>query len=670
MSAQVIHLPRFGATPSEWAHFDVLLGLSQDLLPVVSNPNATISPNSDMKKLGKTPSRYNGQGQAVGIAKWTSHYSTSADLERWSSNRDFGICLQTRRVRALDVDIPDPTEAAGVRTLIAGFFPGLPTRTRADSSKFLHLIDLPGDFQKRIIRTEHGMVEFLAQGQQCIVAGQHEAGCRYEWLDGLPDEIPTLTKEQFEVMWAELERVYSVEPSVTAKTATKAQRLADAPHNDPTAKYLLDNDWVKSFGKDGSLNVRCPFEAEHTTEGAESATTYFPAHTGGYERGHFHCLHAHCAHRADGDYRDAIGIPSDDFADFDVVEDSEAVEGEPVVRNRFEVVQAAEFAKAKQSGWIVKKVLPKAGLAVVFGESGSGKSFWALDIAMSVVLGTPWREHKVKQGGCVYIAAEGSGGFGKRLLAYSEYHQIDLADLQIGFIGEAPNFMLVPDIKDVLRSIKKFGNPSIIIVDTWAQVLPGCDENSGADMGKALAHCKILHEKTGAMVVLIHHSGKDTSKGARGWSGLRAAADCEIEITSIDRDHVATLTKLKDGEHGASFGFKLPLVEVGIDEDKDPVVSCAVAHTDGSVKGKRKAPLKDVEKIAWRVFKELSDFAEDGVRLEELKEVTLSQMVFDNNDERACRAAKAKVVKAAEKLGTEGWVRVEGTRLYPVPDVE
>ena len=57
----------YGATPQEWAHFDVVLGLTEDLLPVVSNPNAVISPQSKMKGLGKTPSRYNRQREVAGI---------------------------------------------------------------------------------------------------------------------------------------------------------------------------------------------------------------------------------------------------------------------------------------------------------------------------------------------------------------------------------------------------------------------------------------------------------------------------------------------------------------------------------------------------------------------------------------------------------------------------
>jgi len=53
--------------------------------------------------------------------------------------------------------------------------------------------------------------------------------------------------------------------------------------------------------------------------------------------------------------------------------------------------------------------------------------------------------------------------------------------------------------------------------------MSGGDENSGKDMGRVIAHCKAFHKATGALVLLIHHSGKDDTKGARGWSGTRGA---------------------------------------------------------------------------------------------------------------------------------------------------
>jgi hypothetical protein len=91
------------------------LDLAAHLLPVVSNPHATISGNSNMAAIGKTPSRYNGNGEVSGIPKWTEFAATPGDIEKWKSEEDYGICLQTRAVRAFDIDIKDRAKSDTVR---------------------------------------------------------------------------------------------------------------------------------------------------------------------------------------------------------------------------------------------------------------------------------------------------------------------------------------------------------------------------------------------------------------------------------------------------------------------------------------------------------------------------------------------------------------------------
>ncbi len=262
--------------------------------------------------------------------------------------------------------------------------------------------------------------------------------------------------------------------------------------------------------------------------------------------------------------------------DFDAVEDVSPVHT-PAPKHRFEVVPASTFAGGTPPSWIVKGVLPDAELIVLFGESGSGKSFMALDLAATIARGLPWRGRKVKKGRQVYIAAEGAGGFRNRLRAYAAAHELDLSTLDLGVIKAAPNFMVKDDALDVCKAIIAGGPVSVVWVDTFAQVMPGANENAGEDVGKALQHCKGIHKATGAVVVLVHHAGKDSSKGARGWSGLRAAADAELEVRSEDDGaRELRITKQKDGEEGLVFGFRLARAVIGMDEADEPITSCTV----------------------------------------------------------------------------------------------
>jgi len=177
---------RYGATPEEWDHFSKVLGLTEDLLPVVSNPKAVLSSKSSLTSLGKTPSLYNEHRQVVGIQKWPDHVATSEDIARWSAEPDYGICIITRNIRALDVDVEDPQSAEAIRGVLREMGWDCPERTRDNSSKFLVMFPLPGNLSKRVIPVEGGNIEFLATGQQFVACGTHPSGSRYEWKGGLP----------------------------------------------------------------------------------------------------------------------------------------------------------------------------------------------------------------------------------------------------------------------------------------------------------------------------------------------------------------------------------------------------------------------------------------------------------------------------------------------------
>lgn len=173
--------PRWGATPDEWAYF-VGLGLTADLLPVVSNPEARISPLSTLKGLGKTPSIYNRDGKVVGLGRWTERQTTSEDVARWAENPDYGICVQTRRVRAIDIDVDDFEKSQTIASHFeAQLGKVLARRWRKNSGKCLLAFETPGDFYKRSFKVEGGLVEFLAHGQQFVAVGTHPSGARYEW---------------------------------------------------------------------------------------------------------------------------------------------------------------------------------------------------------------------------------------------------------------------------------------------------------------------------------------------------------------------------------------------------------------------------------------------------------------------------------------------------------
>ena len=321
---------------------------------------------------------------------------------------------------------------------------------------------------------------------------------------------------------------------------------------------------------------------------------------------------------------------------------------------RFAIVDAGEFSSGTPMDWIVRGVLPNAELAVVYGESGSGKSFLALDLCGAVTRGIEWRSKRTKKGRVVYVAAEGAGGFKARLRAYASGHGAELHEL--GIISDAPNMLEPKDAALITKRIVEWGKADVVVIDTLSATTPGGDENSGQDLGMVISHCKLIHRETGALVVIIHHSGKDASKGARGWSGLRAAADAEIEVTRNGDFRTATIRKLKDAEDSAAYSFKLEVVPLGENKYGEPESSCIVKHMeDAPAQTSRKVALKGLPKL---VYDTLAMMAPAGTcNVEDLIEGIKTKLRRpDGRDTR-----KQHIISALNRtLIPSGWAHMQG----------
>ena len=329
----MIQTNNYGAQPGEWRHFHSLVG--NELLPVVSNPSAVISSASSLKSLGKTPSRYNEQGEVVGIGRWTELVITDAKIERWSKEPDYGICVRCSAVRAIDIDI-DHELAMDIEEFIRDQTDeyidcDLAIRRRQSSHRSLIAFRVEGSQPKRILKVSkevdgvlvEGAIEFLGDGQQFIACGTHSSGEKYTWDWVLPDEIPLLTAEQFDQLWSDLADAFGCDEIVTEVSQRKRGLTVLTP--DPVVDHLQREGLVLSANQDGSLVIKCPWDAEHSSDTVgTTATVWFRAGSNGYAHGHFDCRHAHCAHRSDDQFLEAIGFRDVEVeSSFEVVEMSE-----------------------------------------------------------------------------------------------------------------------------------------------------------------------------------------------------------------------------------------------------------------------------------------------------------------------------------------------------------
>ncbi|MDR6870115.1 hypothetical protein J2Y55_001115 [Bosea sp. BE125] len=221
---------------------------------------------------------------------------------------------------------------------------------------------------------------------------------------------------------------------------------------------------------------------------------------------------------------------------------------------------------------LVDGLLDRGALSVLYGDSNVGKTFVAMSLAFSVACGSPWAGQRTAGLPVVYVAAEGGRGAMRRLHALvCESGRHDAA------------FHLYPSSVDLLRAdadlepliaaIRAADGVGLVVIDTLSRALAGGDENSSVDMGKLVRHIDRLRSVTKAHVIIVHHSGKNQAKGARGHSLLRAATDTEIEVTAGQME----VTKQRDMEGAFKRAFRLNRVVLGFDRNDRVVSSCTVA---------------------------------------------------------------------------------------------
>ena len=305
--------------------------------------------------------------------------------------------------------------------------------------------------------------------------------------------------------------------------------------------------------------------------------------------------------------------------------------------------------------WLIDDVLPSSGLAVAYGPPGSGKSAVALDMCMRVTFGIPWHGRKVrprKGRPTFYVAMEGETGFGKRMTAWGKHYKNNKGDFFL--VPHATNLLddhEVENLIDHVRSDAPANKPiSMVVIDTLAMATPGGDENSGKDMGLFISNCRKIGEELKCLVLVVHHSGKNSGQGARGHSSLLAAADTMLKIN----DGVITLEKQKDGESNLYWGYELRKVVLKFSKKKE-VSSVVAVPTIAAVK--KGTSLAKQPKMLLNVLNSLSSICSSN------PDLTAAKAEFIRLHTGKPSTASQAFKRALEKLNEEGYVIVNGGQI-------
>ena len=249
--------------------------------------------------------------------------------------------------------------------------------------------------------------------------------------------------------------------------------------------------------------------------------------------------------------------------------------------------QAAEFPMLSMDDldampdqeWLVHNVIPANSVGVIFGGSGSYKSFLMLDLSLRLAYGMPWLGRETKQGSVLVIVGEGSPGTKKRVKAWRQAH---------GKLHEPAPLHVLPVAVDILADASRVADaahaakitPALVIVDTLSQTFTG-EENSANEVAAYLRELGLMFRQVWqAAVCVIHHSGHQATERPRGSSALRANVDWMFGVFRDQDEMLATVecAKQKDGEKFADISFRLSEMVLDSDEDGDPIKSLVAWH--------------------------------------------------------------------------------------------
>src|SRR5262245_49529460 len=249
--------------------------------------------------------------------------------------------------------------------------------------------------------------------------------------------------------------------------------------------------------------------------------------------------------------------------------------------SRIKLVPFDEIKLGTEPRYLVKGIIPRDGLIVIWGPPKCGKSFWMFTVAMHVALGWQYRERRVQQGAVVYCAFEGQTGIQARVEAFRQTLPIEL-DGPVPFYLQPVRLALVAQPAELIAAIKQQSDaltPSLVVLDTLNRSLRG-SENDAKDMAAYIAAADAIREAFNCAVAIVHHCGIDGTR-PRGSTALSGAVDAQLPVKRDASDAIIVEVEFqKDGPAGDIIASTLEVVEVGKDEDGEIISSCIIRPTE------------------------------------------------------------------------------------------
>jgi len=310
--------------------------------------------------------------------------------------------------------------------------------------------------------------------------------------------------------------------------------------------------------------------------------------------------------------------------------------------------------KLQPPEWLIEGLIEANTLCGLVGASYSGKSFLALDMALSIASGLPFHEATTAQGSVLFIACEGNRGLINRIEAWCRSKGINRSEVPLQISQRS---ILMHDdqyIRSILDEVTKLTDVSLIVIDTLASVFGSYNENNTPDMNWFITNCNKLRD-AGTSVVIVHHTGHNGER-ARGNSAFYAALDTEMRVSKNKSNVELSCSKMKDAEQFDPVKFRMVACDLG--NDSSSVFLQKIGAKD------KLSRLTQHEEIALKTFKQgtNANVPDSTASMEKWRELFYAGHTGDKEE------AKKKAFQRARKtLVTKRYLKVED-EIYTLRD--
>lgn len=528
-------------------------------------------------------------GKTPFLKDWPSEAAKTPEqvAEYWESHPEANIGAVTNGFLVLDIDVKKGDGEAALRALENEHGPLPVTRTHSTPSGGRHLLFKPSRpvGNKRVgphldIRGENGFI---------LWPGSTVGGKPYEVLNAAP--IAPAPK------WLE---------DLCSHPNTKPKSKVTAP------SLPIDQDRARSRAVDYLEGLETITQGERNQSGYAVACRLKDFGVSEFDMPGLLLEHWKCEpmlstgeleHVVRSAYqygKDAPGILAPE-AVFDKVAPDTKEPG-PKKSRRLQYTLLGDLKAKKYPVPLVRGLIDQGSIGIAYGPTGVGKTFVTLDLAGCVARGVPFLGHATKQGGALYVAAEGGAGPERRLMAYRKHHGLAAAPLAI--VSASVDLSKPADVQDIIAMAGDLeletGQPTrLICVDTLSASMGRGTDSDDEVMRAYYQSLKRIRDATGSAVIAVHHTGKDKNAGPRGSSVIRADYDFRLLVD----ERTITNEKTREDAVGGAVGFDLLPIPIGFDEDGVEVTSCVVVPRRITKEEKK---LSDNEQLAMTALEDLT----------------------------------------------------------------